>query len=222
MIRKTPKYFVSFFLGVFVFYIFLCFHGLIAANLIDSGLSANVYKYLFSIAESKEYRKIVFLGLEYTQQLTVLFILIWLFSYFYATTMNQNTTLHSFIFALGALSSDQIIMRTTTDISTFYFTDSFIFINNILNLLLNIFIWTIFMYLAIKLSILLINKTHNNAFHHRFTAFRWTRWSSPVNLKVRHFQNGKKQSSHLLRTKRSRAVPIPSSLLLSLVLSPLP
>lgn len=148
------RYFFSFLLGGLVFYIFVCFSGVIFSIIYDSGITTYIYKELFTIINNKFLKRVLFLGSESIQEYLILTFIICVFCYFYSSAMNELTLIHAIVFSLGAIASDQLInICINTNVSFLYFTNSVLIESPLLTLFFNFSIWVILTVLSIKICV---------------------------------------------------------------------
>ena len=154
------SYVFSFILGGLVFYVFICFNGIVTAHMVDSGIFRFIFREVCSITSSIITRKIFFVILELLQRYVTLFLIITLFIYFPIKAISRQVFINSILLTLGAISADQIMsVSAYQDFSFVYFSFSLFLENVILTFLVNIALWLVLTLLAVKFAIFIKAKS---------------------------------------------------------------
>ena len=160
---------ISYLIGVSIFYVFLCFYGVILATLNDIEIYKLIFKKIVLFSDSKLIRKIIFEIIGLTQSYLTLCLITILFTYFNIEKIYKNRISNKIFIIIGAVSCDFILeMTLNKNLDFSYFTFSLFFENTIISLIINLISWFIIISLAIEIANKLKSqkKWHNNTLKH--------------------------------------------------------
>ena len=133
--KIISSYLISFLLGCAVYYVFLCFTGVVAAFLMDIGADSLIFHNLIKPLSSGNLRHLAFTIYFNFKYITVSLVILFLGTYFLSKYLSDRLLFNSLFLTCGALATDLFYFQK------YQFESSYLFVSRYMIDIFHVVVW---------------------------------------------------------------------------------